>query len=200
MKLGYIIRSPDFVISAILGIVLYLFIPELVKITFFLSSYMIGITVLSIVFSLFFAALAIVMTSSDDEYIVFLNDLNVFDKLRGMFEFTLGSLFVSLVYAIVVYIISDYIRTQVEGDYLGHKIFFIIFACLFCYSMLATLPSVWHTLKFSQYRVQYLTHQRKITNVEELLPNTEKTSDFQIKGAVAADEFAKETRGTSARG
>ncbi len=160
MKLWNILFSPDLWVSLLIAGVLFGVLPTTVKITFFLTSYGVGITVLSIIFSLFFAALAIVMTSSDDDYVVVLGELGVFKELRRTFEFTLGLLFISLLYSIVAYFISDYVRSITDGEYYGHKVFFVLFVFLFLYSLLATIPAVRHTIRFSQNRVEFLMKKK----------------------------------------
>lgn len=176
MKLRNILISPDLWISLAVAGVLFWILPTTVKITFFLTSYGVGITVLSIIFSLFFASLAIVMTSSDDDYVVILGELGVFRELRRTFEFTLGLLFISLLYSIAAYFISDYVRTITNGDYNGHKAFFVLFVFLFLYSLLAALPAVRHTIRFSQNRVDFL-----MKKTQGLLKLQESSKDATMK-------------------
>lgn len=160
MKIRHIILSWDFFLSLIITLVTALFIPSWLKIGFCSSFYNVGITVLSIIFSLFFAALAIIMTSSDNEFIEFLEENGDFKALLDTFKVTLIMLFVSLIYSIVLYVCSEYIAKHVAETAIQHKIFFLIFEFLFMYSMLATALSVKDTIVFSDFRSRYLKGKR----------------------------------------
>src|SRR4051794_30824032 len=101
MKLRNIILSYDFVIASTTTLFAALFMPTWIKAAFAAAFYNTGITVLSIIFSLFFAALAIIMSSTDNEFIHFLEEGKYFTRLMLSFKFTLIVLFISLIYAIV---------------------------------------------------------------------------------------------------
>lgn len=162
MRLDKIILSWDFVISIILTLTTAIFMPTLLKISFCISFYNIGITVLSIIFSLFFAALATIMTSSDNEFIEFLEEENDFTALLDTFKITLLMLFISLIYSIVLYVTSDYFAKINDDKFQQHKIFFLFFEFLFSYSLLSTALSVRDTIKFSDIRAKYLKSKKKI--------------------------------------
>lgn len=161
MKISNIILSWDFVISIILTLVTAIFLPSMLKISFCISFYNTGITVLSIIFSLFFAALAIIMTSSDNDFISFLEEENDFTALLDSFKITLAMLFVSLIYSIILYISSDYFAKNNNSEFQQHKIFFLLFEFLFTYSLLSTALSVKDTIKFSDLRGQFLNKKNK---------------------------------------
>lgn len=165
MKLRHIVLSWDFFLSLVLTLVTALFIPTLLKISFCSSFYNVGITVLSIIFSLFFAALAIIMTSSDNDFIEFLEEKGDFTALLDTFKVTLVMLFVSLIYSIVLYVCSEYIAKEISDVAKQHKIFFLIFEFLFMYSMLATALSVKDTIVFSDFRSRYLKSKKHKKNV-----------------------------------
>lgn len=161
MKFSNIILSWDFVISIVLTLATAIFLPTMLKMSFCISFYNTGITVLSIVFSLFFAALAIIMTSSDNDFIEFLEEENDFSALLDSFKITLAMLFVSLIYSIVLYVSSDYFAKNNSPDFEQHKIFFLVFEFLFTYSLLSTALSVKDTIKFSDLMGQFLKKKNK---------------------------------------
>jgi len=160
MKIRQVILSPDLLGSIVVAAGTNIVLPPLVKIGFFINAYMVGITVLAIIFSLFIAAIAFVMTSSDDEYILILADLGIYAELRSIFEYTLCVFFVSLLYSITAYIVSDYFRNLYDEPYLGHKFFFSLFVFFFLYSLLATIPALRHTIQFAQRRSDFLQARR----------------------------------------
>jgi len=161
MKINEVILSWDFVISIVLTLASAIFMPVMLKISFCISFYNIGITVLSIVFSLFFAALAIIMTSSDNDFIEFLELDGTFSALLTTFKFTLTVLFISLVYSIILYVSSDYFAKYHDENFLQHKIFFLVFEFIFSYSLLATGFSIKDTIIFSDKRAQFLKQNKK---------------------------------------
>lgn len=156
MKISNIILSWDFLLSTVLTLVTALIIPMNLKITFCITFYNIGISVLSIIFSLFFAALAIIMTSSDNDFIEFLEEKNDFTALINSFKFTLLMLFLSLIYSIALSVFSDFIRIENTKPLVQNKTFFLIFLFLFSYSLFATGLSVKDTIVFSMFRAKFL--------------------------------------------
>ncbi len=161
MRLSTIILSWDFVASIILTLATAIFLPPMLKISFCISFYNIGITVLSIIFSLFFAALAIIMTSSDNDFIEFLEEENDFTALLDTFKITLLMLFISLIYSIFLYVASDYFAKINDDQFQQHKIFFLLFEFLFSYSLFSTALSVKDTIKFSNIRAKYLKSKKQ---------------------------------------
>jgi hypothetical protein len=161
MKFSNIILSWDFVISIVLTLATAIILPEMLKMSFCISFYNTGITILSIVFSLFFAALAIIMTSSDNDFIEFLEEENDFSALLDSFKITLAMLFFSLIYSIVLFVSSDFFAKDNNLNFEQHKIFFLVFEFLFTYSLLSTALSVMDTIKFSGLRGQFLKKKNK---------------------------------------
>lgn len=162
MKLSSIILSWDFVTAIVLTLATALILPVDLSIEFCKSFYGIGISVLSIVFSIFFAALAIIMASSDNDFIEFLEEEGDFSALINTFKVTLVMLFISLIYSIVLYVISDFCLSNPENLVkTQHKVFFLVFEFLFCYSMIATGLSVKDTIVFSNFRSRFLSMKKK---------------------------------------
>lgn len=153
--------SWDFVISIVLTLVTAIFMPSMVKISFCISFYNIGITVLSLIFSLFFAALAIIMTSSDNDFIEFLEEENDFSALLTSFKITLFILFLGLIYSIALFVTSDYYAKNNNELFEQHKVFFLMFEFLFSYSLLSTSLSVNDTIKFSAIRGTFLKMKKE---------------------------------------
>ena len=71
-RLRALVISWDFMIALLSVIITFFLLPEFVNIKFALSFYNVAMTVLSIIFSLFFTAMAIIMSSSDNDFIAFL--------------------------------------------------------------------------------------------------------------------------------
>ncbi len=168
MKISNIILSWDFVIAIVLTLVTAIVLPNYLELEFCKSFYNTGITVLSIVFSIFFAALAIIMASSDNDFIEFLEENGDFTILLETFKITLIMLFISLIYSILLYVITDYNLTTLKCEAVKqHKTYFLIFEFLFCYSLLSTGLSVKDTIIFSNFRARYLSYKNQTNNNKE---------------------------------
>jgi hypothetical protein len=152
--------SYDFILSLAISVFLYFILPTYLKASFTSSFYNIGITVLSIIFSLFFASLAILMSSTDNDFILYLEEEKLFTGLMATFKLVLLALFVSLIYSIVIYTTNDYyIKNNGENSF-QHKFCFIIFQFLFTYSLIATALSIKDTISFTAFRTRFLEQKK----------------------------------------
>lgn len=158
MKNSEIIRSWDLILALALTFITFLCTPDYLTLDFCKSFYNIGVTVLSIIFSIFFAALAIILTSSESDFILFIEEEGgTFTALLDSFRFTLSLLFTSLIISICFFVLTDYTIIYSENSKgIQHKSFFLIFEFVFLYSLFATGLSVWDTISFSKYRVRFL--------------------------------------------
>jgi hypothetical protein len=162
MKLKNILWSWDFASSLVLSLLTLFLLPTWIKIPFASGFYSVGITVLSIVFSLFFAALAIIMASTDNDFIMYLEERKQFTRLMGSFKYTLALLFVSLIYSIILMTCSDFVVKYHGDKSIQHQVFFVVFTFLFTYSLTATALSVKDTISFTQYRTKFLLRCKEL--------------------------------------
>lgn len=160
MKIREIVLSWDFVIAIVITPLTALLLPKRLSLDFCLAAYNIGITVLSIVFSIFFAALAIIISSSDNDFIDYLEKEGDYTALLNSFIITLIILFVSLIFSIVMAVITLYIIHNKPIDLTQCNVSFLIFEFLFSYSLFATGLSVKDTIAFSKYRAKYLRRKK----------------------------------------
>ncbi|MDB5125170.1 MAG: hypothetical protein JWP94_3299 [Mucilaginibacter sp.] len=156
MKVSEIILSWDTLIALLITGLTCSLLPTNLALEFCSEVFTIGITVLSIIFSLFFASLAIIMTSSADKFIVFLEEKGDFIALLNSFKITLIMLFISLSYTIglffyTVYLIKDNLSHEKQSYY-----FFLSFELLFVYSLVSTALSINDTIIFSKMRAKFL--------------------------------------------
>lgn len=154
MKVKYIFWSWDFIISIICSLITYVVLPYWINSTFAKDIYSVGISVLSIVFSVFFAALAIIMSSSDDDFVSYLEQKGHYTIIIESFQFSLAVLFIALIYAVGIYSFTSYwlsVDFKQQQNY-----WFIIFVFLFFYGMLAAASSTINAITYSKYRSKYL--------------------------------------------
>lgn len=154
MKIKDIIFSWDFILSIIASIALLIILPFWIKNQFAITLYEIGITVLSIVFSVFFAALAIIISSSDDDFVRFLEEEGDYTAIVDTFKFSLFILFIALLYSILFTAITSY---WMNMNHINQQYYFlVIFTFLFTYGLFATFNSTYDAIKYAKYRTKYL--------------------------------------------
>jgi hypothetical protein len=154
-RLKSVFVSWDMAITVLVTGVACFIVPNYLNMKFLISIYNMSITILALIFSLFFAALAIIMSSSENDFIDFLEEEKLFSQLLWSFKVTLIILFLSLIYSVILYTITSYQIETYHEAYLQHNLFFLILLAMFTYSMGATCLSVYDTIKFSEYRSKF---------------------------------------------
>lgn len=126
----------------------------------------IGIGTLSIIFSIFFAALAFIISASDDEFVAFLEEEGLFTELINLFKWTVGSLFVALLYSLFLY---GFVAFGLDSnkDFSINSYYLAGFCLLFFYSLIATMLSTNDAIKYSKARIKYIRGKRKNQNQRE---------------------------------
>ncbi|WP_026728801.1 hypothetical protein [Flavobacterium denitrificans] len=163
-RIKSVILCWDFGTSFMVVFLTYYLLPDYINMKFALSFYNVAMTVLSIIFSLFFTAMAIIMSSSDNDFIEFLEKDKIFTELLWSFKITLLCLFMSLILSIILYSGTSYwLETFDENKtiWLQGKTFLLFLEFLFLYSMLATWLCIMDTLQFSKYRSRYLSQNKE---------------------------------------
>jgi hypothetical protein len=159
MKIKDILLSWDFLASLPISLVVAYLLPFWVSNEFAHDLYGIGISVLSIVFSVYFAALAIIISSSDDDFVRFLEEEGDYTAIITTFEFSLGALFIALLYSLIMYAFT--------AAWIAHKFesqqywWLAIFTFLFLYSLFAALNSTMDSITYAKFRTKYLKKKPK---------------------------------------
>jgi hypothetical protein len=157
-----LIKSWDFMFALLSVIITYFLLPEYINMKFALSFYNVAMTVLSIIFSLFFTAMAIIMSSSDNDFIEFLEQNNTFSELLWSFKVTLFILFLSLVLSIILYSGTSYwIETNSDEVWYQNSKLLMTLQFSFLYGMIATWFCIMDTVKFSKYRAIFLKKNKE---------------------------------------
>lgn len=154
-----IIWSWDIGLAFIIALLIYYVAPENVSVQFAQDAYSIGVSVLSIIFSVFFAALAIIMSATDNEFIRFLEKDNSFTRIINTFRVSLLILFLALLYSLLLYCWTSY--SIVNCNKLQSKWFIVIFAFLFSYGLFASVQSISDAITYSKYRTRFLMSKKK---------------------------------------
>jgi hypothetical protein len=146
-------KSEDFIVGTLAGFIILLFCPTWIENDFAKDIYGIGASVLAIIFSVYIAALAIIMSAADDSFVELLHDEGAFEKLMATFRATLLLLFGALAYSLFAYVVSATYRVRGPGG--QHKTIMAVFAWLFIWSVWATLSASLASITYSQLRVRY---------------------------------------------
>ena len=148
------------------SVLLYLILPQKVNTAFVLELYSICLTVLSIIFSIFFAASVIILSSGADDFVIFLEQVEGYSTLIWTFKYTLYVLFLALLYSLVAFGMASYsIKIEKNSDY--PKFLFIIFVFLFLYGLFSTLMSTLDAYRFAHNRMRFLKIKKKKKEIEE---------------------------------
>lgn len=159
MKIKDIIISWDFLIALCILVILWIILPYWVNNQFTITLYEIGISVLSIIFSVFFAALAIIISSSDDDFVRFLEETGDYTAIIDTFKFSLTVLFIALLYSIILTAITSY---WINLKLINQQFYFtVVFSFLFFYGLFATFNSTYDAIVYLKFRTKYLNANKK---------------------------------------
>lgn len=144
----------DLIAAVVVALVVATCSPRWVPASLCKDLYLLGTSVLSIIFSVYIAALAIVISSADDAFVKFLEEDGSFSDLLWGFETTLVLLFLALVFSVVAYSLTS---VQIARDLpLQHLSGIVVFVFLFAYSLGATLASTLTSITYARRRAAFL--------------------------------------------
>jgi len=119
----------------------------------------ISVTVLSIVFSVFFAGLAVLITAGDNEFVKFLEEDGAYREIIWTFKFTLFLLFFALISAIVLFV--SVLPLDDLQLYTFPKWLLLLFGFITTYSLFAAFNSSLDTIKYAEYRARFIEIMRE---------------------------------------
>jgi hypothetical protein len=147
--------SWDFIVAVSVAIFLYFFLPSLIPAKTIRPIYEVSISVLSVIFSVFFAALAVLITAGDNEFVRFLEEEGLYKRIIFTFKVTLILLFIALIFSIFSFVtILPY--TETEAQFVYAKQMVVLFAFITLYALLASINSTMDAIKYAEFRAAYL--------------------------------------------
>lgn len=147
--------SWDFIVAIVVAIALYFLLPSLVPAKIVKPIYEVSISVLSVIFSVFFAALAVLITAGDNEFVRFLEEEGLYKKIIFTFKVTLILLFIAMLFSIVSFVtILPYTETDIKFMYSKEMI--VLFSFFTLYALFASINSTMDAIKYAEYRAAYL--------------------------------------------
>lgn len=119
----------------------------------------ISVTVLSIVFSVFFAGLTVLITAGDNEFVRFLEEDGAYRAIIWTFKFTLFLLFFALLFAIALFV--SVLSLDDLRQYVFPKWLLLLFGFITIYSLFAAFNSSLDTIKYAEYRARFIEIMRR---------------------------------------
>jgi len=169
-RIRNILLAPDILVSLLISFLIWYLSPSKISNEFSRDIYSVGITVLSIVFSVYFAALAIMISSSDNEFVEFLEQEGDYTALIRNFRFSLNILLFALIYSIVLYTLTTiwfYNKKIEQSEYL-----FVFFVFVSTYGLLTTFTASNDAINYAIYRAKFL----RLRKEEKVLNSQRKDS------------------------
>lgn len=119
------------------------------------SIFEVGISLLSVIFSVFFAALAILVTAGDNEFVRFLEEDGSYRKIIWTFRVTLLLLFVALLTAIALFIFTV-TRPQNTTPNDLPTVYVVGFSFITLYALFSAVNSTVDAIRYAEFRARYL--------------------------------------------
>jgi Na+/H+-translocating membrane pyrophosphatase len=164
MRMKEILLSWDIFASLFVFIFAFIFLPCEINGIFAKDIYGIAISVLSTVFPMFFAALAIITSFSDNEFISFLENINeTYTALISHFKYAIITMFFSLLVALALFSATSYYLNTTHL-YMQSKFYMVFFFFILSYSLLVTLFASLDAIKYLQYRTKFIREIKQNSN------------------------------------
>ncbi|MAT96871.1 MAG: hypothetical protein CL608_06985 [Anaerolineaceae bacterium] len=146
----------DFWGALAVSAVVYFVLSAKIEIDFVLAIFELGVQVLSIVFSVYFAALAVVITAGDDQFVGYLERLGVYQNLIWGFKVTLLLLFCALIVSIILYVsVLPFAGKQIKDAYFTNW-GFSLYAFFTLWSLFGAAMATLTAISYAEYRVRFL--------------------------------------------
>lgn len=153
-----ILWSRDLGVALLIAGVAHFYLPREISNAFAKDVYRAGLSTLSIVFSVYFAGLAIIISSSHDEFVRWLEKFGVYLELTRRFQCTLWILFFALLLSLGVFTYTSY--SERCAPYTQPKFLFTAFCFFTLHALLATLAAANASIRYAQFRARYVKLQQ----------------------------------------
>jgi hypothetical protein len=163
VRLRSIALAWDLIGAATVTVALIVVLPSEISLQIAKEIFSVGVSVLAIIFSVFFAAIAIVITAGDNEFVKFLEKDGHYTSIIWTFRSTLVLLFVALLAAIALLIIT--LPYQAIEQYPYPAWYFpeavmLGFGFLALYALFTAASASLDAIKYAQFRARYIELMR----------------------------------------
>ena len=155
MRLKHIFFSWDFVAALSIFIFGLFVLPHQIYAQEAINIYQVGVTTLSLIFSIYFASMAFILSSSDDDFVLFLEEKEHFTYLIESFSYTLKGVFISLMYSLFFLIMNFFVEENVAVA-INNKLIISLFLLIGSYSLFCVIGTTMDSIKFVKFRIDYL--------------------------------------------
>lgn len=154
-------HAVDFWAAIAISIAVYFALPSKTEIDFVISIFELGVQVLSIVFSVYFAALAVIITAGDNKFVSYLQRLGVYSNLIWSFKVTLFLLFCALIISMILYVSVLPFSGQPIKDAYFPNWGFALYAFFTLWSLFGAATATLASISYAEYRVKFITNQKE---------------------------------------
>ena len=152
MRIRDIFTCWDFLVAITISLILWYYLPNQISISFAKDIYYLGVSILSKIFTIYFASLAIIISTSDNDFICFLEEDGHYTALLKSFKYSLLMIFFALMFSLFLYVLTSYFMNKYS---LHPKHIFIPYIFLFLYSLFTVFNASLDAMKYLNYRLQY---------------------------------------------
>ena len=152
--------SWDFFISLAITAFLFFIIPDRINLNFAMEMYSVGITMLTMCIFYFLAILALLVSASDEGFILFLKDEGIYLSIFNTYRYTIVVLFVGLMYMLVMYGHASFSKHMMPNVNDQNRYMFLSFLFLFIYAVFTVFESCLDSVNYLKVRVRYLALKR----------------------------------------
>jgi hypothetical protein len=154
-KFRSVFISWDMGLACIVLVSALLFLPNDLDVKLAKNLFEVIITVLTVIFSVFFAAMAILVTAGDNEFVRFLEEEGTYTRIMWTFKFTLLVLFVSLIVSLILFM-SVLPYQEAAPPFVFPKYLMAAFAFMASYALFATAICSLDAIKYAEFRARFL--------------------------------------------
>lgn len=189
-KLRKLFRSRDFYAAAMAGLLVLLFAPDWVSLTLAKEVLSITVSVLAIIFSVFFAGVAVIITAGDNDFIAFLQLDGTFTRILWSYKATLmilfGALVFSLGFLLTVLVYSEMSPILPSSAYVP-KWALVALAVASVWALFAALGAAADAILYANLRVRYIAATSSQTNTGNKTDATSRHPDTPSPAPPIAD-------------
>lgn len=154
-----IVLSWDFLLALVLVVALWLVLPEQLPVTLAKDIFGMSVSLLAIIFSVFFAALAVLVAAGDNDFIEFLTIDNLYYDILWAFKFTLILLFVALMLSVFLFAYTVYLDVLIGSQNSAPNLpkWYVILGSFFAlYALFASMSTAMDAIKHAETRARYI--------------------------------------------
>ena len=154
MNLKKLLLSLDTLLALLAASAVSYICPERISPTIAASFYEVAISVASVVFSIFFAALAFIASSSDDDYVRFLKTEGVYSEMLENFAWTLKVLLLTLILSLLAFAYT--LISSSSDEYRQSKWLLVTITFLLTYGLVACSYIAGDAMKYARFRLEFM--------------------------------------------